>query len=96
MPIRVWVPGCSTGEEAYSLAILLAEQIAIAQSSCRVQIFATDIDDDALEVARSGRYPESIALDVTPQRLQRFFTREDHHYTVAKSIRESVVFAARI
>ena len=95
VPIRVWVPGCATGEEAYSLAILLAEQIAIAQSSCRVQIFATDIDDDALEVARSGRYPESIALDVTPQRLQRFFTRDDHHYTVAKSIRESAIFAAQ-
>ena len=54
MPIRVWVPGCSTGEEAYSLAILLAEQLATAQSSCRVQIFATDIDEDALEVARAA------------------------------------------
>ena len=95
MPIRVWVPGCSTGEEAYSLAILLAEQLAAAQSSCRVQIFATDIDEDALEVARSGRYPESIALDVTPQRLHRFFTRNDHHYTVTQSIRESVIFAAQ-
>ncbi len=94
MPIRVWVPGCSTGEEAYSLAILLAEQLTNAQSACRAQIFATDIDEDALEVARSGRYPESIALDVTPQRLQRFFTHDDHHYTVAKSVRESVVFAA--
>ena len=94
-PIRVWVPGCSTGEEAYSLAILLAEQLAIAQSSCRVQIFGTDIDDDALEVARRARYPASIALDVTSQRLQRFFTRDDHHYIVAKSIREWVIFAAQ-
>ncbi len=92
-PIRIWVPGCSTGEEAYSLAIVLAEQLALAQSACRTQIFATDVDEDALEVARAGSYPESIALDVTPQRLQRFFTLDDHRYTIAKSIRESVVFA---
>ena len=94
-PIRIWVPGCSTGEEAYSLAIVLAEQMAAAQSACRVQIFATDVDDDALEIARIGTYPDSIALDVTPQRLQRFFTRHDHRYTIIKSIRESVVFAVQ-
>jgi two-component system CheB/CheR fusion protein len=94
-PIRIWVPGCSTGEEAYSIAILLTEQMAAAQSACRVQIFATDVDDEALEIARAGTYPESIALDVTPQRLQRFFTREDHRYTIAKNIRESVVFAVQ-
>jgi two-component system CheB/CheR fusion protein len=94
-PIRIWVPGCSTGEEAYSIAIVLAEQIAAAQATCRVQIFATDVDDNALEVARAGVYPESIALDVSAQRLQRFFTRDDHRYTIAKSIRESVVFAVQ-
>jgi two-component system CheB/CheR fusion protein len=94
-PIRIWVPGCSTGEEAYSIAIVLAEQVAAAQSACRAQIFATDVDDDALEIARAGTYPESIALDVTPQRLQRFFTREDHRYTIVKSIREAVVFAVQ-
>jgi two-component system CheB/CheR fusion protein len=94
-PIRIWVPGCSTGEEAYSIAIVLAEQITVAQSTCRVQIFATDVDDDALEVARAGTYPESIALDVTPGRLQRFFTRDDHRYTIAKNIREWVVFAVQ-
>jgi two-component system CheB/CheR fusion protein len=94
-PIRIWVPGCSTGEEAYSIAIVLAEQIAAAQSACRVQIFATDVDDNALEVARAGVYPESIGLDVSAQRLQRFFTREDHRYTIVKSIRESVVFAVQ-
>jgi two-component system CheB/CheR fusion protein len=94
-PIRIWIPGCSTGEEAYSIAIVLAEQIAAAQSACRVQIFATDVDDDALEVARAGTYPESISLDLTPARLQRFFTRDDHRYTIAKSIRESVVFAVQ-
>jgi chemotaxis methyl-accepting protein methylase/nitrate/nitrite-specific signal transduction histidine kinase/PAS domain-containing protein len=94
-PIRIWVPGCSTGEEAYSIAIVAAEQLALAQSPGRVQIFATDIDADALEVARAGSYPESITLDVTPQRLQRFFVLEDHRYTIAKSMRESVVFAVQ-
>ncbi len=94
-PIRVWVPGCSSGEEAYSIAIVLAEQAALAESACRIQIFATDIDADALEIARAGSYPESISLDVTPQRLQRFFVLEDHRYTIAKSIRESVVFAVQ-
>ena len=94
-PIRIWVPGCATGEEAYSVAIVAAEQVAAAQSACRVQVFATDIDDDALEIARGGVYPESIALDVTPERLKRFFTRYDHRYAIVKSIRESVVFAAQ-
>jgi two-component system, chemotaxis family, CheB/CheR fusion protein len=94
-PIRIWVPGCATGEEAYSIAIVAAEQVAAAQSACRVQVFATDIDDDALEIARGGVYPESIALDVTPERLKHFFTRDDHRYAIVKSIRESVVFAAQ-
>ena len=94
-PIRIWVPGCATGEEAYSIAIVAAEQVAAAQSACRVQVFATDVDDHALEIARGGVYPESIALDVTPQRLKRFFTRDDHRYTVVKSIRDSVVFAVQ-
>ncbi len=95
VPIRIWVPACSTGEEAYSIAILLAEQMAAAQSSCRTQIFATDVDNDALEIARAGTYPENIALDVTPQRLQRFFTHEDHRYRIAKSLRDSIVFAVQ-
>jgi two-component system, chemotaxis family, CheB/CheR fusion protein len=94
-PLRIWIPGCATGEEAYSIAILVAERIAAAQSPCRVQIFATDIDEDALETARGGTYPDSIALDVMPERLQRFFTEEDHRYTVLESIRESVVFAVQ-
>jgi two-component system CheB/CheR fusion protein len=94
-PIRVWVPGCSTGEEPYSIAIVLAEQIAKAQSACRVQVFATDVDDHALEVARGGTYPESIALDVAPERLQRFFTRKDHRYTIANPIRQMVTFAVQ-
>lgn len=93
--IRIWVPGCATGEEAYSLAIVAAEQVAAARSGCRVQIFATDVDDDALEVARAGVYPESIALDVASQRLKRFFSHADHRYSIMKSIRDSVVFATQ-
>ncbi|HEY7185631.1 MAG TPA: chemotaxis protein CheB [Vicinamibacterales bacterium] len=92
-PIRAWVAGCATGEEAYSLAIAAAEQATLAQSPRRIQIFATDVEEGALETARAGVYPESIALDVSPQRLQRFFTREDHRFRVAKTIRESVIFA---
>jgi two-component system CheB/CheR fusion protein len=94
-PIRVWVPGCATGEEAYSIAILLTERIAAARSQCRMQIFATDVDENALDTARSGTYPETITLDVSPQRLQLFFTREDHRYTIVKSLRESVIFAVQ-
>ena len=94
-PIRVWVPGCATGEEAYSIAIVLAEQIDALQSPCRVQIFATDLDEHALDTARTGTYPETISLDVSPQRLQRFFTREDHRYAIVKSLRESVTFAVQ-
>lgn len=91
-PIRIWVPGCSTGEEAYSIAIVLAEQLAAAPSVRRVQIFATDVDADALRIARAGSYPGSIARDVSPRRLDRFFTHTDRRYTVSRAIRESVVF----
>jgi two-component system CheB/CheR fusion protein len=92
-PIRVWVPGCATGEEAYSIAILLAEQIELAHAHHEVQIFATDVDEDALQTARAATYPDSVALDITPQRLQRFFTHEDHRFKVVKSIRDWITFA---
>jgi two-component system CheB/CheR fusion protein len=92
--IRVWVPGCATGEEPYSIAMLLQEQLAAAHKSCRLQIFATDVDGDALAVARQGLYPESIATDVSPERLARFFTKvDDHTYQVNKQVRETVTFA---
>jgi two-component system CheB/CheR fusion protein len=94
-PIRVWVPGCSTGEEAYSLAIVLAEQTALAQSGREVQIFATDVDESLVALARAGSYPESVARGVTPQRLERFFVLKDNQYTVRKSIRDSMVFAVQ-
>jgi two-component system CheB/CheR fusion protein len=94
--VRAWVAGCATGEEAYTIGILLLEHIAAAQPSCRLQIFATDIDEGALEVARTGIYPESIAADVSPERLGRFFTRVDESsYQVNKQLRECITFAAQ-
>ena len=94
-PLRVWVAGCSTGEEAYSLAILLMEEMATARKSFPVQIFATDIDEDALQVARQGCYPESIIADVEPERLAKFFVRKEHGYQIVDSVRNAVVFAAQ-
>ncbi|HEX5690985.1 MAG TPA: chemotaxis protein CheB, partial [Roseiflexaceae bacterium] len=95
VPLRVWVPGCATGEEAYSLAIMFAEHLASARKNCPLQVFATDIDEHALEIARAGIYPESIAADLTPERLRRFFTHDDHHYRVTKQLRDTVVFATQ-
>ncbi len=92
-PIRVWVPGCSTGEEAYSLAILLREGLERVQKSCPVQIFATDLNPQAIEKARSGLFPGGIAVDVSPERLERFFVKEEDSYRIKKEIRELVVFA---
>jgi two-component system, chemotaxis family, CheB/CheR fusion protein len=93
---RVWVPGCSTGEEAYSIAMLLQEQLAAAHKNCRVQIFATDVDDDAVSTARQSLYPDSIAADVSPDRLARFFTKvDDHAYQINKPLRETVIFAVQ-
>jgi PAS domain S-box-containing protein len=91
--IRVWVPGCATGEEPYSLAILLAEQLQASDKRCDIQIFASDIDQDALGFARAGIYPESVAANITAQRLRGFFIKGEHTYRVNKEIREAVVFA---
>ncbi len=74
--IRIWVPGCSTGEEAYSIGILLQEQMEMLKQIFKVQIFATDIDSRAIEQARNGIYPPSISIDVSPERLERFFTQD--------------------
>jgi two-component system, chemotaxis family, CheB/CheR fusion protein len=92
-PIRVWVPGCATGEEAYSLAMLLSE--AVAGRRDRVQLFATDISNNALKVARTGVYSEVISADVSPERLRRFFVRDGNGYRVIKPLREMVVFASQ-
>ena len=94
-PVRVWVPACSTGEEAFSLAILLQEHSEDVKQHIPIQIFATDIDPEAIERARAGSYPESIASDVTPERLAKFFTQEGDGYRVRKTIRDLVVFAVQ-
>ncbi len=92
--LRVWVAGCSSGEEAYSIAILLLECMDERQCRLNVQIFATDIDQDAIALARAGLYPSSIRADVGPERLQRHFIKEDDdQYRINKSIREMLVFA---
>jgi two-component system CheB/CheR fusion protein len=91
--IRVWVPGCSSGEEAYSVAMIVSECVGALDQHFNVQIFATDIDADAIALARVGIYPESIAADVEADRLRRFFSKEDGTYRVKKSVREMLVFA---
>jgi two-component system CheB/CheR fusion protein len=92
-PIRVWVPGCASGEEAYSIAIALTEFLDGRLGNIPVQIFATDISEAAIERARAGFYPSDIAADVSPARLRRFFVKLDNGYQVNKSIRERCVFA---
>lgn len=92
--IRVWVAGCASGEEAYSVAIVLHECMEQSGRHFHVQIFGTDIDESAIAVARAGLYPESIVADVGAERIQRYFTREeDGQYRVKKLIREMLVFA---
>ena len=94
-PIRVWTAGCSTGEEAYSLAILLAEHKHLYSKSHRVQVFATDIDSQSIAAARAGLYPASIAADISPERLSRHFSREpgDSFYRINKNIRDMMIFS---
>ncbi|MGR8932337.1 MAG: chemotaxis protein CheB, partial [Gammaproteobacteria bacterium] len=93
--LRAWVPACSTGEEAYSLAIVFTEALAHSQLPQRfkLQIFATDLDQDAIDQARQGFYPANIVADVSTERLNRFFIAEDHGYRIKKEIREMVIFA---
>jgi two-component system, chemotaxis family, CheB/CheR fusion protein len=92
-PLRVWVPGCSTGEEAYSLAMLMTEGAATAAHGRPIQVFATDIDEAAIARGREGLYPESIITDIAPAILRRYFTKEGLHYRVAKPLRDRVLFA---
>jgi PAS domain S-box-containing protein len=95
LPIRVWVVGCASGEEAYSIAILFREHIERLDAGSRrnVQIFATDLDSEMLAEARQGRYPLPIAEHVTPERLERFFVREAGSYQVSKELREMCLFS---
>ncbi|CAN5252327.1 hypothetical protein BH20GEM2_BH20GEM2_06540 [soil metagenome] len=91
--VRVWVPGCATGEEVYSLAMLLCERAATLAEPPRLQLFATDLDETACARARAVLYPETIAEDVSPERLRRFFDRGNGGYRVKKTLRENVLFA---
>lgn len=91
--IRAWIPGCSSGEEAFSVAIILRETMEKAKTHFGVQVFATDIDKNAVETARMAIYPESISADVKPDRLKRFFTSENGGYQIRKDIKEMLIFA---
>jgi chemotaxis methyl-accepting protein methylase/flagellar motor protein MotB len=95
--LRAWSAGCSTGEEAYSLAIIFKEAMEQVKQTENItlQIFATDLDRDAIDKARQGRYPANIAADVSPERLKRFFIKEENGYRVGKEIREMVTFATQ-
>jgi two-component system CheB/CheR fusion protein len=92
-PIRAWVPACATGEEAYSIAILLAEAMQDLQLYQPFQIFATDLDEAAIRTAREGIYPATIAADVSEERLKRFFVKDLRGYRVKAELRESILFA---
>ena len=91
--LRMWSVGCATGEEAYSLAILLLEEAERCEVAPAIQIFATDLDDGALATAREGRYPKAIETDVSDARLRRFFDDEGTHYRIRKEVRDLVLFA---
>ncbi|BAN34776.1 MCP methyltransferase/methylesterase, CheR/CheB with PAS/PAC sensor [Sulfuricella denitrificans skB26] len=91
--LRIWVPGCSTGEEVYSVAITLLEFLGERASNTHIQIFASDIDDKAIDIARQGIYPESIRDVIAPGRLQRFFVKTPSGYQISKIIRDICVFA---
>ncbi len=92
-PVRAWVPACATGEEAYSIAMVLLEALGDKASETQIQIFGTDVDDESINHARRGIYPLNIELDVSPERLSGFFVRRDSEYQVSRRIRDMVVFS---
>ncbi|MDB5363310.1 MAG: chemotaxis protein CheR [Rhodospirillales bacterium] len=92
--VRVWVPGCATGEEAYSIAILMREHMDGLPGVPKVQVFGTDIDETALSIARTGRYPNALLKAVTPERARRFFTGDGPSRVIAKEVRDLCVFSA--
>ncbi len=94
-PIRIWIAGCSTGEETYSLAMLFLEQIALVKRNVKLQVFASDVDPDAIAQAREGSYPKTIEADVSPERLARFFLKEEYSYRISSELRSVVVFTVQ-
>lgn len=93
-PVRVWVPGCASGEEAYTLAMLFLEAMERLKRAPNLHVFATDIDEQGLRLARQGQYPESIAEHLAPHRLQRFFVKQGRKYHVTKELREVCLFSS--
>lgn len=93
--IRVWVAGCATGEEVYSIAILFAEAMQTVKKHFNIQIFATDLDSKSIEYARQGLYPKSIVTDVSSERIKQFFIKEEDGFKIKKHIREMIVFATQ-
>src|SRR6185436_14015405 len=91
--VRIWVAGCATGEEVYSIAMLLLEELGEQANRIKIQIFGTDIQERAVEHARAGFYTEAAVAGVSPVRLKRFFVQSDHGYQIQKSIRDLCVFA---
>ncbi len=94
-PVRVWVPGCATGEEAISISMLLMEAMDKLNMQTHLQVFATDVDPEAIQRARITEYPEAIASEVSPERLERFFIRKNGVYGLKKAVRNSIVFAVQ-
>jgi two-component system CheB/CheR fusion protein len=94
-PIRLWVAGCSTGEETYSLTMLFMEQMRLTNSNAKLQVFASDVDPHAVATARNGLYPTTIATDVSAGRLERFFIKDDHGYRVSTDLRAAIVFTVQ-
>ncbi|MEW6369499.1 MAG: CheR family methyltransferase [Pseudomonadota bacterium] len=92
--VRAWVAACATGEEAYSMAMLMADQAALMEHPPQYQVFASDIDDRAIDSARGGNYPASIITDVVPSRLRQYFNKEDDRYRIRKSLRDRILFAS--
>ncbi len=95
LPIRIWIAGCSTGEEAYSLAMLFREAIIASKRDIKLQVFASDVDADAIAAARDGVYPKTIASDISAERLARFFVKGDNSYRVSPELRAAVVFTVQ-
>jgi two-component system CheB/CheR fusion protein len=92
--VRAWVAACSSGEEAYSLAMLMADQAALSEHPPSFQVYASDIDDRAIDSARAGNFPASIITDVTPARLRQYFNKEDDRYRIRKTLRDRILFAS--
>ena len=93
-PARIWVPGCASGEEVYSIAICLLEFLKENSANFPIQIFGTDLSASAIQTARRGSYTEKIAEDVSPERLERFFIKRDDSYQITSRVRDVCIFAS--